>query len=81
MIQTCLALTCTHDVVSEERGSEPERQHEQVALEARKQLWEACSIGTEVGEGSCHQHAVGMEAQDVVVSGIQVSGLHQLGKR
>lgn len=79
LVQTSAAHTCTHDVVSEEWGSEPKGQHEQVAGEARKQLSEACSIGAEVGKGSCHQHAVGMEAQDVVLPGVQVSRLHQLG--
>lgn len=76
-----VTLTCTHDVVSEERGSEPEGQHEQVAGDARVQLPEACGVAAEVGEGSRHQHAVRMEAQDIVVSGVQVSRLHQLGGR
>lgn len=62
MIEATLAQTCTHDVVSEERGSEPKGQHEQVAGEARKQLSEACGIGAEVSKGSCHQHTMGMEA-------------------
>lgn len=70
--------TCTHDVVSEEWSSEPKGQHEQVAGEAWEQLSEARSVGAEVSEGSCYQHTVGMEAQDVVVSGVQVSCLHQL---
>lgn len=73
------AHTCTHDVVSEERGSEPKGQHEQARGDAREQLSEACSVGAEVGEGPGHQHAVGVEAQDVVVPGVQVCRLHQLG--
>ncbi len=73
-----LAHTCTHDVVSEEWGSEPKGQHEQVAGEARKQLFKTCRISAEIGKGSRHQHAMGMEAQDVVVPGVQVSCLHQL---
>lgn len=56
------SMTCTHDVVSEERGSEPKGQHEQVAAEARVQLSEACGVGAEVGKGSCHQHTMRMEA-------------------
>lgn len=74
----CLFLTSTHDVVSEEWSSEPQRQHKQVAGKAWKHLLEARSIGAEVGKGSCHQHAMRMEAQDVVVSGVQVSCLHKL---
>lgn len=70
------AKTCTHDVVSEEWGSEPKGQHEQVAAEARVQLPEACGIRAEVGKGSCHQHAMRMEAQDVVLPRIQISCLH-----
>lgn len=77
-IQSSLIHTCTHDVVSEEWGPEPKGQHEQVAGEARKQPPEACGISAEVGEGTCNQYAVRMEAHDVVVSGVQVSGLHQL---
>lgn len=72
--------TRAHDVVSKEWAPEPKRQHEQVAGEAGKQLPEARGTSAEVGEGSCHQHAMRMEAQDVVVPGIQVSRLHQLGK-
>lgn len=75
-----VAHTCTHDVVSEEWCSEPKGQHEQVAGEAREQLPEACSIGAEVSEGSCHQHAVWMEAHHVVVLGVQVSCLYELGE-
>lgn len=78
MIQTSLAHTCTHDVVSEEWGSEPKGQHEQGTGEARKLLSEACSVGAKVGKGSRHQHAMGMEAQDIVMLGVQVSCLHQL---
>ena len=73
-----LAPTCRHDVVSEEWGSEPKGQHDEVASKSRKQLSEACGVGAEVGKGSCHQHAMWMEAQDVVVPGVQVSCLHQL---
>lgn len=72
--------TCAHDVVSEKRGPKPKRQHEQVAGEARKQLPEARGISAEVGEGSCHQHSVWVEADDVVVPGVQVSSLHQLDR-
>ena len=72
------ALTCRHDVVSEERSSEPQRQHQQVAVEAWEQTPEARRMGAEVAEGSSHQHTVRMEAQDVVVAGVQVCGLDQL---
>lgn len=68
--------TSTHDVVSEERSSEPQWQHEQVGGEARKQLLEACGVGAEVGEGSCHQHTVRVKAQDVVVFWVQISRLN-----
>lgn len=76
--QTALGHTCTHDVVSEERGSKPKGQHEQVAGEAGKQLSEACSIGAEVGKGSCYQHTMRMEAHNVVLPWVQVSCLHKL---
>ena len=72
------ALTSKHDVVSEERSSEPQRQHQQVAVQAWEETPEACRIGAEVTEGSSHQHTVRMEAQDIVVSGVQVCGLDQL---
>lgn len=78
--QMSVAHTCTHDVVSEEWRSEPKGQHEQVAGEARVQLPEACSVGAEVREGSRHQHAVRMEAHHVVVLGVQVGCLHELGR-
>lgn len=70
LVQTSVAHTCTHDVVSKKWSSEPKRQHEQVAGEAWKQLPEARRVGAEVGKGSCYQHAVRMETQDVVVSGV-----------
>lgn len=76
--KTCQGLTSTHDVVPEEWSSEPQRQHQQVAGEAWKQLREASGVGAEVGEGSCYQHAMRVETQDVVVSGVQVGCLHQL---
>lgn len=76
--QNCQAHTSAHDVVSEEWSSEPQRQHQQVACKAWKQLWEACGIGAEVVESSSHQHAMRVEAKYVVVSGVQVSCLHQL---
>lgn len=76
--QTAQGHTCTHDVVSEERGSKPKGQHEQVAGEAGKQLSEACSIGAEVGKGSCYQHTMRMEAHNVVLPRVQVSCLHKL---
>lgn len=81
MVIMSLVQTCTHYVVSEEWGSEPKGQHEQVAFESRKQLSEACGVGAEVSKGSCHQHAMWMEAQNIVVPGVQVSCLHQLGKK
>lgn len=75
------AHTCTHNVISEKWSPEPERQHEEVAGEAGEQLLEACCIGTKVGKCSGHQHPVRMEANNIVLPGIQVRCLHQLGGR
>lgn len=73
-----MARTCTHDVVSEEGGSEPQRQHEHVAGEAGELVPEACGVDAEVGEGSRHQDSVRVEAKDVVVPGVQICSLMQL---
>lgn len=75
-----LALTCTHDVISEEWSSEPKGQHEQVASKSWIELFEACGIGAKVGKGSCHQNTMWMETQYVVLFGVQVSCLYQLWK-
>lgn len=48
--------TSTHDVVSEERHSEPERQHEQVRPETRKQTGKTCGLRAEVPKTTRHQH-------------------------
>lgn len=72
--------TCTHNVISEERSPKPEGQHEEVAGDAREQLSEARCVGTKIGKGSCHQHTVGMKANHIVLPGIEVSCLHQLGE-
>ena len=70
--------TCTHDVVPEERGPEPQWQHKQVGPQAGEQLLEAGGPCAEVSEGPGHQDAMGMEAHYVVFPGVQISGLHQL---
>lgn len=79
-IQRFLFHTCWHDVVSEERGPKPKRQHEQVAGEAWKELPEASGVGTEVGEAPGHQHTVWVEPHHIVIPGVQVSSLHQLDR-
>lgn len=75
-----MAHTCTHNVISEKWSPKPEGQHEQVAGQAGEQLVEACCIGTKIGKPSCHQHPMGMKANNIVLPGIQVSCLHQLGE-
>lgn len=47
--------TSTHDVVPEERHSEPEGQHEQVGLQSRKLPRETGGLGTEIPKAACYQ--------------------------
>lgn len=46
--------TCTHDVVPEERGPEPQWKHEQVGPQAWEERAEACGPCAEVDEGPSH---------------------------
>lgn len=77
-VESFLPHTCTHNVISEEWCPKPKGQHEEVAGDAREQLFEACGVGTKIGKRSCHQHTMRMKANNIVLPGVQVSCLHQL---
>lgn len=47
--------TSAHDVVPEERHSEPEGQHEQVGLQSGKLPRETGRLRTEIPKATCHQ--------------------------
>lgn len=47
--------TSAHDVVPEERHSEPEGQHEQVGLQSGKLPRETGRLRTEIPKSTCHQ--------------------------
>lgn len=60
---------------------EPKGKHEQVWAEAREEAGEAGGLCAKVAEGPDDQDAVRVEAEEVVVGGIQLCGFNQLGGR
>lgn len=74
-------LTTKHAVVPEARKVKPTGQHEQVRAEAREEAGEAGGLCAEVAEGPHDQDAMRVEAEEIVVGGIQLCGFNQLGGR
>lgn len=68
----------THQILSEERTPEPERQHVQIGSEARKELLEGRVVGTKIPKGSSHENSMGVEAKYVIATQIQVLGLDEM---
>lgn len=71
-------LTPAHDVVAEEGDLEPEGQHQEVGGEPREELGEPRGFAAEVPKGAGHQDPVGVEAEEIIVGGVQLCRLHQL---
>lgn len=74
-------LTTKHAVVPEDREVKPTGQHEQVWAEAREEAGEAGGLCAKVAEGPDDQDAMRVEAEEIVVGGIQLCGFNQLGGR
>ena len=75
------AYTCTHDVLPEERYTEESGEHGQAGAHPGEGLGEATALGAETRVASGTHDAVGVDAQDVVLLGVQIGCLHQLNGR
>lgn len=72
------SLTCTHQVVPEDRQAEEPGQDGQVGPQAWEGFGEAAISSAEAAEGPHTHYPVGVRTQDVVLTGAQFCGLHQL---
>ena len=70
--------TCTHDVLPKERYPEESGEHGQAGAHPGEGLGETTALGAETRVASCRHDAVRVDAQDVVLLGVQLGCLHQL---